>query len=137
MNLTQKRFSEYKEYVCKKMNIGEELYDLVAIDVEQYFGFYNPFVKYAGAGDSSDKNEHWTSKIVPEPYDNFIYYVHDGIYSLIENGHKNPFTICYQYNMPGFGNWKAFADKMMFTMMRKHGLLAYIYYRAVRLFGRV
>lgn len=139
MNLTQKKFKEYRDYVCRKMKIGKHLYDVIASDIEQYFEPYNPKTLYAGAGDSSDKNESLTSKIVPEAYDNFIYYVHDGFYKIIRlaKTELEENLKYYTYTPTRYKDWKKFADKLMFIMMRKHGLLAYVYYRAVRMFGRV
>lgn len=122
--MIDKKWYEYERYICKKMGFSKSVWRAYAEDIEQIFGEYDPEIKYAGRGDSDDANESISSKIVPELYDNFIYYVHDGFYHLIK----------YTY---GYGFFKPKADKIMKLMMQKKGakILDDIYYFFVRCFG--
>lgn len=81
-NLTFKKFKEYEKEICKRMSFSKNVWVEYRTDIICYFGYYDPNIKYAGRGDSSKPN--LSEKLIPEPYDNFIYYVHDGFYELIK-----------------------------------------------------
>ncbi len=125
MTLTQKKFKEYEKEICEKMGFGFGVWELYQIDIIQFFGEYNPKVKYAGRGDSRK----WTLTgwLVPEPFDNFIFYVHDGFYKLIKD-----YELVYECFKPR-------ADEIMEEMMKikanRPSLLPDLYYRFVRWFG--
>lgn len=101
--LTHKKFKEYEDEMCAALGIHQETWNTYKRDIISIFGSYNPKVKYAGRGDSRK----WTLTgwLVPEPFDNFIFYCHDGFYKLIET-------------MPNiYGDFKPSADNIMELMM--------------------
>jgi hypothetical protein len=123
--LTQKKFKEYEKEICEKMDFSVSVWKMYQRDIVQFFGEYNPKVKYAGRGDSRK----WTLTgwLIPEPFDNFIYYVHDGFYKLTET-------------MPSiYGCDKEKIDLIMEEMMEikanRPTLIPELYYRFVRWFG--
>lgn len=123
--LTKKKFLEYEVDICKVMGFNSTVWNMYKRDIVSVFGTYNPRVKYAGRGDSRK----WTLTgwLVPEPFDNFIFYVHDGFYKLIDA-------------MPNiYGCFKEKADKIMDEMMEikanRPTFLPEIYHLFVRVFG--
>ena len=126
---TKRNFKKYEKKICEKMKFSYHVWNCYRDDIMLYFGEYNPVITYAGHGDSRDDN--LSEKLVPELYDNFIYYVHDGFYHLINTKIK------------GYGLFKDRADLIMKNMMEiaqenkgiKNSLMDEIYYLAVKWFG--
>lgn len=122
--LTHKKFKEYEREICSKMGFGTNVWNMYKNDIIREFGYYNPKVKYAGRGDSRK----WTLSgwLVPEPFDNFIFYVHDAFYKLVESDSS--------YNL-----LKEKSDKIMENMMEikanRPTILPEIYHFFVKLFG--
>ena len=78
--LTISKFNEYEKKICKAMGFSKSVWRQYRKDIIEHFGYYDPNVTYAGRGDSREFSI--SEKIVPELYDNFIYYVHDAFYKL-------------------------------------------------------
>lgn len=78
--LTHKKFKEYEKEICKRMDFSADVWNLYKKDIIDNFGFYDSNITYAGRGDS--RNFSVSETLVPELYDNFIYYVHDGFYHM-------------------------------------------------------
>lgn len=80
-SLTERKFTRYEHAICKRMGFTRDVWRIYQSDITTCFGEYDETVTYAGAGDS--RTGSITEVLVPELYDNFIYYVHDGFYKLI------------------------------------------------------
>ncbi len=125
--------TENKKYLKKCLQeldwITESMYDVIIYDCWSNFGDYDENIKYAGFGDSSDKNESVTSILIPEFESNYVFYIHDALYDLINKKIEPYDTISI--------DWRKRADELMKTMMKykEIGFLSNIYYFFVRLFG--
>ena len=120
------KFSEYESYICEKMHFSKDVWYMIATDIEKYYGAYNSDVNYAGPGTSEKFNIF--EVLVPEPFDNFIYYMHDGLYRLI---------ILDKDELDVYNSWTEKADLILKHMMEFKGakILDDIYYMAVKFFG--
>ncbi len=129
--LTLKKFAEYEKEICKKQGFSKGVWRSYRNDIMWYSELYDPNVNYAGRGDSREFNI--TEKIVPELYDNFIFFVHDRFYDLIyKANHKHRFVAYYQVFKPR-------ADRIMKDMMeikaKRPTILPEIYHFFVKWFG--
>ncbi len=106
--LTLKKFAEYEKEICKRMGFSKSVWRMYRDDIIKYGELYDPNVTYAGRGSSREFN--LSEVIVPEVFDNWIYYFHDEQYRLIELAEKNPILRFYRH-------LKATADDIMKALM--------------------
>ncbi len=131
-SLINKNKKKYLKRVVKELDwCNANVFGVIMFDCWNHNGDYEPKVRYAGSGDSSDEDESLTSKLVPEFNSNFVFCIHDYIYSMIERR-------VLPYDSVNI-DWRKRADELMEVMMRcnEPSWLCKIYYRAVRMFGRV
>ncbi|MCP4991538.1 MAG: hypothetical protein GY928_37420 [Colwellia sp.] len=129
--LTLKKFAEYEKEICKRMGFSKDVWRMYRDDIMKYGELYDPNVTYAGRG--SSENFDITEKLVPELFDNFIYFTHDRFYTLIDLARYNV------YYLRSYKLFKPKADKIMKEMMeikaKRPTILPEIYHFFVKWFG--
>jgi hypothetical protein len=106
--LTIKKFAEYEKQICKRMGFNKGVWRGYRDDILKYCEPYDPEVSYAGRGDS--RSFHLTEILVPEVFDNWIYYKHDKMYELIDLAADGNAPLFYEFI-------KDTADDMMYEEM--------------------
>lgn len=115
------KFKEYEKDICKLLKISKKEWNILRDDIIEVAGLFDKTKTYAGYGQSGTLGD----KMIPDLYDPFIYYIHDGLYTLVKENEK-------------YKNFKSDADIYMRELMLSKAscpILPWMYYLAVTLFG--